>query len=156
MFRGRSNTPKKRRGVISSFPEGLQTLPQQMAAGLNIQLKSCGIQIGRNVQARATVLATPAYRSAEIVEDSAPELAQALAAIDYAPMVVAPMSLAADALPAPLRGFGFLVPQSERLSILGTVFNSLLFPGRAPQGRLLLTSYLGGALKPEAFDWPDE
>jgi oxygen-dependent protoporphyrinogen oxidase len=36
------------------------------------------------------------------------------------------------------------------------VFNSLLFLDRAPDGRMLFTSYLGGALKPEVFDWPDE
>jgi len=55
-----------------------------------------------------------------------------------------------------LRGFGFLVPQSERLVMLGTVFNSLLFSGRAPEDRLLFTSFLGGVSRPEVFDWPDE
>ena len=40
--------------------------------------------------------------------------------------------------------------------ILGTIFNSLLFLGRSPDDRILLTSYLGGAIKPEVFDWPDE
>ena len=64
--------------------------------------------------------------------------------------------LPVSSLTAPLRGFGFLVPQSERMAILGTVFNSLLFRDRAPDDRLLLTSFLGGALKPEVFDWPDE
>jgi oxygen-dependent protoporphyrinogen oxidase len=42
------------------------------------------------------------------------------------------------------------------MTILGTIFSSLLFSDRAPDGRLLLTSFLGGALKPEVFDWPDE
>ena len=156
MLRGRSGKTKKRRAVISSFPEGLETLTQRMAAGLTIQLKSCGIRIGQNLQAKATVLATPAYRSAEVVESSSPDLAEALRSIEYSPIVVAATSLGQDSLPSSLQGFGFLVPQTERLNILGTVFNSLLFPGRAPQGRLLLTSFLGGALRPEVFDWPEE
>jgi len=54
------------------------------------------------------------------------------------------------------RGFGFLVARGERLNILGTVFNSSLFADRAPHNRLLLTTFLGGATKPEAFDWPDQ
>src|SRR5262249_7219475 len=106
--------------------------------------------------ARATVLATPAYCAGEILGSAAPEVARLLASVSYEPMVVAATSLAEDSLNEPLRGFGFLVPQAEQLNVLGTVFNSLLFPGRAPKGRLLLTSYLGGALKPEVFDWPDD
>ena len=40
--------------------------------------------------------------------------------------------------------------------MLGTVFNSSLFADRAPQNRLLLTSFLGGATRPETYDWPDQ
>jgi oxygen-dependent protoporphyrinogen oxidase len=71
-------------------------------------------------------------------------------------MVIAATTLADDSLTAPLRGFGFLATRSERMNILGTIFNSNLFNGRAPRGRHLLTSFLGGALKPEVFDWPEE
>jgi len=50
-----------------------------------------------------------------------------------------------------LAGFGFLVPRSSGLSILGTVWNSSLFPGRAPEGQALLTSFVGGATNPGAI-----
>ena len=40
-------------------------------------------------------------------------------------------------------GFGFLVPRSEGLRLLGTVWNSSLFPGRAPDGMASFTSFLG-------------
>src|SRR4029077_8887486 len=49
-----------------------------------------------------------------------------------------------------LDGFGFLVPRSAGLRVLGTVWNSSLFPGRAPQGQALLTSFVGGAADPAA------
>src|SRR4029453_6185919 len=98
----------------------------------------------------------PAFRAAEILAEMYPELAAMLGAIDYAPIVVATTSMPVRGLSAPLRGFGFLVPQSERLVMLGTVFNSLLFSGRAPEDRLLFTSFLGGVTKPEAFYWPDQ
>ena len=48
-----------------------------------------------------------------------------------------------------LRGFGFLVPRSEGLRLLGTVWNSSLFPGRAPEGMASFTSFLGGMTDPD-------
>ena len=49
----------------------------------------------------------------------------------------------------PLDGFGFLVPEIERMDILGTLFSSTLFPGRAPAGKVLLTTFVGGERNPE-------
>ena len=56
----------------------------------------------------------------------------------------------------PLDGFGFLVPRTEGLYTLGTQFNSCLFSGRAPEGKQLLTSFIGGALVPEILDWTED
>jgi oxygen-dependent protoporphyrinogen oxidase len=152
---GRSRQ-RGRKAAISSFTDGMEALPRRLASELNVETRCTGIRIGKDVRSRATVLALPAHRAAEVVGEVHPDLAGALNAVVYAPVVVAAASLAESSLASPLRGFGFLAPRAERLSILGTVFSSLLFPNRAPAGRLLLTSFLGGALKPEVFDWPDE
>jgi oxygen-dependent protoporphyrinogen oxidase len=49
----------------------------------------------------------------------------------------------------PLDGFGMLVPPVEdQFDILGTIFSSTLFPGRAPDGHVLLTTFVGGARTP--------
>jgi oxygen-dependent protoporphyrinogen oxidase len=156
LIRGRSKNPNRKRKVISSFADGMDTLTKRMAERLDIRLCSSGIRIGLDVHAKATVLAIPAYRAAEVLDNSAPDAAAVLRSIPYEPMVIAATSLSHDSLTAPLRGFGFLAPRSERMNILGTIFNSNLFNGRAPRGRHLLTSFLGGALKPEVFDWPEE
>ena len=144
-----------RRSSISSFPDGMETLPKRLAEGLNIQLGSTGVRIGKTVQAPATIITTPAYNAAEIVENFNEDLASLLRQVTYAPIVLAATSLADDTLQIPVRGFGFLVPRSERLNVLGTIFNSSLFLDRAPKGYQLLTSFVGGALNPEAYDWPD-
>jgi oxygen-dependent protoporphyrinogen oxidase len=161
MLRGNRGTKsrdgaKPRRHTISTFPDGLEALPRRMARDLRIQTQCSGIRIGKDVRARATILTVPAYRGAEVLNEVHPDIAALLGEIEYAPVVVATTSLPVRHLPAPLYGFGFLVPESEHMVILGTIFNSLLFQGRAPDDRLLMTSYLGGALKPEVFDWPDE
>ena len=49
----------------------------------------------------------------------------------------------------PLDGFGFLVPEVENMDILGSLFSSTLFPGRAPPGKVLLTTFVGGERDPE-------
>ena len=56
----------------------------------------------------------------------------------------------------PMNGFGFLVPRSEKLRTLGTVWNSSLFPGRAPEGRIAITSFVGGATDPEFCEKPED
>ena len=49
----------------------------------------------------------------------------------------------------PLDGLGMLVPEKENRKILGTLFTSSLFPGRAPEGFVTLSTYLGGSRQPE-------
>jgi len=55
-----------------------------------------------------------------------------------------------------LNGFGFLVPRKEGLNILGTVWSSSLFPGRAPEGMISLASFAGGATNPAALEPSDD
>ena len=54
----------------------------------------------------------------------------------------------AAAIAHPLQGFGYLVPRRENRQILGTLFSSTLFPGRAPWNNVMLTSFIGGMRQP--------
>jgi len=56
----------------------------------------------------------------------------------------------------PLDGFGMPVPEKENRKILGTLFTSSLFPGRAPEGFVTLSTYLGGSRQPEITRLPAE
>jgi oxygen-dependent protoporphyrinogen oxidase len=48
-----------------------------------------------------------------------------------------------------LDGFGFLIPSTEKRGILGTIFDSNVFPNRAPEGSVLLRSMVGGSRSEE-------
>src|SRR5205807_2566544 len=68
----------------------------------------------------------------------------------YAPVAVVSHGYHKNQVDADLRGFGFLIPRTEKVQTLGTVWNSSLFPGRAPADHVLVTSFIGGAGKPKS------
>jgi protoporphyrinogen/coproporphyrinogen III oxidase len=101
------------------------------------------------------VVAAPAYAAADLMRGLDAELASALAGVAYAPVVVAPVGVEQGRTRQPIEGFGFLVPREESRGMLGCLFMSQLFPGRAPAGFELLHCMLGGALWPDVAHLPD-
>lgn len=99
---------------------------------------------------RHLVLATPAHVTSELLRPHLPEVADELAAIRYAPMVVVHVGLDRSGAGALPEGFGFLVPRGEGVRILGAVRASGLFAGRAPKGFEQLAVFVGGELDPDA------
>lgn len=91
------------------------------------------------------LIAAPANVAATLLEALDPSISPLLSSIEYAPICVVSLGYRRAAITNPLRGFGFLVPRGANLRILGSVWNSSLFPGRAPEGAVLLTSFVGGA-----------
>ena len=100
-------------------------------------------------RARAVVLATPADRAAALVREHAGDAAAALESIVYAPVATVASAYPASSIAHPLDGFGCLVPRKERRRVLGVLFSSTMFEGRAPAGTALLTTFVGGQRNPE-------
>src|SRR6185295_7667364 len=67
----------------------------------------------------------------------------------YAPAASLALGFRREDVAHPLDGFGVLVPEAERRNILGAIFSSSLFPGRAPAGHVLVSCYMGGMRAPE-------
>ncbi len=108
------------------------------------------------LSAERVVVAAPAPAAAEVLRGVDAELANALEGIPYAPIVVAPVGLPAGRTRQPIEGFGFLVPREEKLGLLGCLFVSQFFDGRAPAGHELLHCMLGGVRWPDAVHQPDD
>jgi oxygen-dependent protoporphyrinogen oxidase len=108
------------------------------------------------VSARALVLATPAYTASRLVSQISSPLATTLSGIAYAAVAVVASGYYANQLGAELDGFGVLIPRSEKCHTLGTVWNSSLFPERAPEGQVAMTSFAGGVTDPEFVDRADK
>jgi len=99
------------------------------------------------------VLCTPADAAAELVRGLDRELARQLGAIEYAPVNVVHTGFDRARIRHPLEGSGFLLPRRSGFAPNGCLWISRLFPDHAPEGRVLLSSYLGGARNPAAAGW---
>jgi oxygen-dependent protoporphyrinogen oxidase len=84
------------------------------------------------------------------------ELGRDLAHLEYASCATVNLLYPASALGRELDGFGFFVGRVERLPILACSYVNRKFPGRAPEGSVLLRAFLGGARDPQVMDLDDE
>jgi len=172
----RSGGPSGPGGTLTSFRAGLDTFVSRLAEHLSsvrVRVRvECPIRTvspvpgnpGRwvvetptdLVEADAVVLATPAPHTAPILERVDPRFGQELRAIPAASLAVVALAYDATSIGADLDGFGFLVPRGQGPRILGCLWDSSLFPGRAPDGRVLLRAMIGGAHDPVAVELGDD
>jgi oxygen-dependent protoporphyrinogen oxidase len=157
----------RERSVLFNFTDGLAEWPQALANALGAARVWCNASVrevrpagagwqitlernGRSevVETRNLVLATPAFATADLIAAWAPEAAQALRSIPYAPSAVVHLGFKREQVAHPLDGFGLLAPAAERRQFLGILWSSSLFPGRAPEGHVLTTTIIGGARAP--------
>ena len=106
--------------------------------------------------ASAVILATPTAIASQILTSLSDSFAPIFSRIEYAPVNVLSAGYRREQFQRPPDGFGFLVPRAEGLHILGTVFSSSLFAGRAPEGMVSVTSFSGGATDPKFCELSDE
>jgi protoporphyrinogen/coproporphyrinogen III oxidase len=104
----------------------------------------------------ALIVATPGPVSSKLLASVDQQLADLIGRIEYAGCSVAVLGIRSEQLAKPLAGFGFVVPAIERRQIIAGSLASMKFPGRAPQGKLLLRIFVGGALQPELATLPDD
>jgi oxygen-dependent protoporphyrinogen oxidase len=136
---------------ISEFEA--QNFESSNADRFSLEFERAGTR--QRVTCKHVVIAAPARAAAAIVRDSSDELSRLLEEIYYPPLIIVSLSYNQSSIERPLDGFGFLVPPSERINILGCVWNSSLFKGRAPEGHALVTVFIGGARNTKAAELAD-
>jgi oxygen-dependent protoporphyrinogen oxidase len=171
----------REKATLQTFREGNETLIRWIATQLAERL-TCGAEVGRiealdcgqepkaarfrvslrgprgeeTVDAERLILSVPTETAGKLLEPLDAGFNAQLGSIAYSGVAVVSLGYRKKDIGDSLAGFGFLVPRSSGLSILGTVWNSSLFPGRAPDGEALLTSFVGGATNPGAIGKPPE
>jgi protoporphyrinogen/coproporphyrinogen III oxidase len=152
-------------GEMVSFRTGLQELPEALARELHAEIRlrapvtqlrsgPQGWTVGAAYQQAelydAVVYAAPAHCVDDIDLDfPAGDRVGTLASIGHPPVAVLVLGFRREDVAHPLDGFGFLVPEVERRHVLGVLFSSTLFPGRAPDDHVTLTAFVGGVRNPD-------
>jgi protoporphyrinogen/coproporphyrinogen III oxidase len=104
----------------------------------------------------AVILTLPTYKAADLLHDDRyTDLAQALRAIEYASSAVVVTTHRLSDFRHSLDAFGLVVPAIENRKVLAVSFTSRKFPGRAPEGHVLLRTFVGGAMQPELLEQSD-
>ena len=99
------------------------------------------------------IVCAPAYAAAEMLAGLDAELAARLARIEYTPIAV--VGFGFRSCPQPLAGFGLLTTSGSRIPVLGVVWDSSIFPDRAPPGGCALRVMIGGQRAPELLELDD-
>jgi protoporphyrinogen/coproporphyrinogen III oxidase len=152
-------------GGLTSLRTGLAELPEALARELHaeIRLRSPVTQLrmgpkGWTVGAAfqpselydGVVVAAPAHCVDDLDLDfPGADRLKTLASISHPPVAVLALGFRREDVTHPLDGFGFLVPEVERRHVLGVIFSSTLFAGRAPEGHVTLTAFVGGVRNPD-------
>lgn len=161
-------------GIIS-FRAGLQALPDAIAARLPTGSVVTRARIEALLPGRpwsivwhdgtqthtetcnAIVAALPAPALAQLRFGTLGERPLAsLDPIEHPPVSSLFLGYRREQIAHPLDGFGMLVPAVESRAVLGVLFSSTLFPGRAPEGHVALTVLVGGTRQPEIARLPPE
>lgn len=154
---------------LSAWRQGIGTLSNALARSLGDAVKpGCAVKriarhrsgfvidvAGRGqFRARSVVLATQPHVVAQLLETAAPDAAVACAEVAAPPLAVVFLGYRRDRVDHPLDGLGYLTPSGERRAVNGALFCSTMFPGRAPDGHVAISAYIGGAHTPEMARLP--
>lgn len=148
-----------RYGLFVAFDRGMQVLIDALAVrvGDRLRLSSpvCAIERSgarwtvvterERIEADRVVLAAGAWRAARWLAPHHARLADALRAIEHGSAATVTFAWPRSEVPHPMDAFGIVVPAIERRAILAATFASVKWPGRAPEGQVLIRVFLGGA-----------
>jgi len=172
-FRARPPGPASANGAFRSLPGGLSQMIRALVTWfpddtvrLNVAVRRISTEGtppaftvetegGETFTARAVICATPAYVTGAIVRELDDGLATLCSQVPYASTATVVMGFRRGDMTHPLNGSGFVVPRVERSGILAGSWMSSKWPHRAPDDKVLLRTFVGGARDPGALDRSD-
>ncbi|MDO8794292.1 MAG: protoporphyrinogen oxidase [Vicinamibacterales bacterium] len=171
-FRRRRARPSTE-GAFKSLPGGLSEMVRALVNTLpvgSVQTNAAVTHIGRTArdqafrvemiggirhECRALILSTPAYVTAALMRDRDAEIARLCEEIPYSSIATVALAFRREDVAHPLNGSGYVVPRTESSGILAATWLSSKWPHRAPEGKVLLRTFIGGARDPGALAQSD-
>lgn len=168
-FRALQTRPSPQ-GAFLSLPGGTGALVDALAQNLGPEVVTCSSRVTElhreghyvveceqtSCRARSVILAVPAYIAGSLLGSFDTTLGGLCAAVPYASTATVALGYRAEQVRRPMRGTGFLVPRRERTPLLAATWVSSKWPGRAPEGHVLLRGFLGGGRDPHRTEAGDD
>jgi oxygen-dependent protoporphyrinogen oxidase len=145
---------------LGTFRSGMAALPERLARelkeriGYGIEIRSIAestnesgrwrisLSSGEKIETEHLILAVPAYAAAELLSGVRPQLASRLSSIEYGQACAIGLAYSRSQVSHCLDGFGYMAPRREGLRTICSFWNSSLFSGRAPNGKVVMTSFV--------------
>ncbi len=163
---GAAKASGARYGLFISFDQGIGFLAETLAEHLGdtIRLNTAVSPIeGEGTQYRVAgecfdgvVVATTAWKAAALLPPELSEARARLEAIHFGSGAIVTFAFDRSDVPMELDAAGFVVPAIEGRPVMASTWSSVKWPGRAPDGKLLLRAFLGGYAWPEVVGWEDD
>jgi len=168
-FRSLQTRPSPQ-GAFLSFPGGTGTLVDALVQALGPDVVTCSSRVTelhragtylvqsseKRYRSSAVILAVPAYIAGSLLGGFDTRLAGLCSAVPYASTATVALGYHAGQVGRPMHGTGFVVPKRERTPLLAATWVSSKWPGRAPEGHVLLRGFLGGGRDPHRTEAGDE
>lgn len=167
LFKGMFKSKKKNAGpggVLTSFKGGVGQLIKRLDFALEKAHRYYGVTVenisydngqwhvhadnNTSLTYDTIVLATPSFISSSLLQHVDNDLALTLKRIEYSPAALVALGYNEE-LTHSLDGFGLLTTASSHKPILGALWDSSVFEGRAPEGKKLIRVIIGGQRNPE-------
>jgi len=162
-------SPAAADGAFRSLPGGLSEMVRTLAArlppeALRFSTPARRVLVapprvetaaGDSLSARAVIITAPAYVAADLLHDQDGDIARMCQDVRYASTATIALAFPRSAVKHPLNGSGFVVPRTERTGILAASWLSSKWPHRAPDDRVLMRAFFGGARDEHALDQSD-
>ena len=105
----------------------------------------------------AVIVTQPTHVAAQFLKhESLSTLTGLLRTIEYASSAIVVSGHSLSDFAHKMDAFGLVIPAMEKRKILAVSFSSRKFPNRAPDGRILLRTFVGGAMQPELLQMDDD
>ncbi|MGH9161519.1 MAG: protoporphyrinogen oxidase, partial [Vicinamibacteraceae bacterium] len=163
--------PPSTGGPFRSFPGGMIELVEAIVAALppgSIQCRArvaavttspevtVALDSGASLPADGVVLAAPAHVAARLLEPMDPVVAERCGSVHYTSLASVVLAYPRSLVRHPLAGSGFVVPALERhCPLMAATWVSSKWPGRAPDGSVLVRAFFGGSRTPYLLSLDD-
>jgi len=159
--------------LFRSLKSGMSSMVEKVACGLDVcnetveTIERNGASRARNgkfrvraggdwIEADDVILACPAWSAAQMLLEEEPALAKRLNEIPYSSSLTLTLIYDAAKFDGRRAGFGFLIPKCERKRVAAGTFVGTKFPFRAPDNRIILRLFFGGASDEAILSESDE